>query len=181
MSERVETHCPKCLTSRGGDVVGAACRSHGCDGIIAVQPPYASLVDVLPEPMTCGRRSDYELKGEDRWHKFKAIDNRVCSHCGSLHPDDMFRLVKQAAETPEEVGYHEAVTIEQSDKGYKIYVHQPGVRNAHEGGIKFYTPHLPRNEAGQLVVTDDQNRELLMAKAKSRRRFERVMQTMEGC
>ena len=63
--------------------------------------------------------------------------------CGSLHPDDFMRLVKLAAETP--IDADEAVTVDPSDKGYKIYVRQPGVQNAHDGGIKFYTQHLIGN------------------------------------
>lgn len=38
---------------------------------------------------------------------------RVCSFCGSVHPDDFFRLIREKWE------------IEWA-KGYKIYVHPPG-------------------------------------------------------
>lgn len=169
--ERQELHCPKCRSHRGGDVLGAKCQSVGCDGTIEVMPSYHSLIDVLPEPMTCGRRASYEPKGQDRWHKFKAIDNRVCSYCGSLHPDDMFRLTKEAATTADDVSYHDAVRIEPSDKGYKIYVHQPKVVNAHDGGIKFYTQHLPRNEAGEIFATPEQDADFEMAVLKTRARF----------
>lgn len=129
-------HCVKCLCVRTDDVIGAKCRTPDCDGIISEAPTFASLVDELPEPMTCGRR-DGGGGGLDRWQKFKSNGNRVCSYCGSLHQDDMFALVRDAASVDSKV------KISPSDKSYKIYVRQPGVRNAHEGGIKFYTHHLP--------------------------------------
>jgi hypothetical protein len=58
-------------------------------------------------------------------------------------------------------------------KGYKIYVRQPGVRNAHEGGIKFYTPHLPRDGTGRLLVTDEQQADFGRAVKATRSRFNR--------
>lgn len=36
--------------------------------------------------------------------------------------------------------------IDPTDKGYKFYVRQKGVKNASEGGIKFYTRHIPSDE-----------------------------------
>jgi hypothetical protein len=140
--------CQKCLTRRSDDVLGMACRTPGCDGTIEEAPAYSTLVDVLPEPMTCPRRTQqfgpWDHRPElDHWEKFKSNGNRVCSFCGSMHPDDFFAVVKAAAEAPEDGQYHQVADIEPSDKGYKIYVHQPGVRNAHEGAIKFYKYHLP--------------------------------------
>lgn len=170
-------HCRKCLTGRSGDKLGDPCRTPGCDGVVEEDPPFSSLVDELPEPMRCPRRdenclADRNFPGPDCWQKFKSNGNRVCSFCGSLHPEDFLRLVKEAAETPENVPYQEGVSIEQSDKGYKIYVHQPGVRNASEGGIKFYTMHLPRKADGTFDVTEEQQEEFVRAKQLSRRRFD---------
>ena len=178
-------HCKKCLTGRTGDVIGAECRTPGCDGIIEEEPAFSTLVDELPEPMTCGRRGDIypggifvhgQEEGKDRWQKFKTNGNRVCSFCGSLHPEDLFALVKQCAEAPLDAEYNSVPEIDRSDKGYKIYVHQPGVRNAHEGGIKFYTQHLPRDADGNLAVTDEQNAEYAKAVRASKVRFERYLQ-----
>lgn len=182
-------HCPKCLCGRTGDVLGAPCLTSGCTGIISEQPEFKTLVDELPEPMTCGRRAESGMDRDDspftgvfrsgtnldRWQKFKSNGNRVCSYCGSLHPDDLFDLVRQSAGAPQDVEYSSVVEIEPSDKSYKIYVHQPGVRNAHEGGIKFYTPHLPRNSDGSSAVTDEQNTEYSRAVHASRKRFNRML------
>jgi hypothetical protein len=66
--------------------------------------------------------------------------DRCCSFCGSLHPDDWLRLMKDAA-NPES-----KTIIDRSDKGYKFYVQQESVANASEGGIKFYTWHIPSEE-----------------------------------
>lgn len=175
--------CQKCLTSRTGDVVGAQCKTQGCDGIIEETPAFSTLVDVLPEPMTCGRRRENGMDqanapfngsgpGLDRWQKFKRNGNRVCSYCGSLHPDDLFDLVKASAEAPETAPFDSVVEIEPSDKGYKIYIRQPGVRNAMEGGIKFYTQHLPRDEKGDLAVPPERQAEYNRAVHVSQVRFE---------
>lgn len=169
-----DLHCPKCLTGRTGDILGQPCRTPGCDGTIEVDPPFASLVDELPEPMTCGRRAEngmdrpdspFKNSGRDldRWLRFKSNGNRVCSNCGSLHPDDMFALVQQCVLAPMDAVWNSVVEIEQSAKPYKIYVWQPGVRNAHEGGIKFYTQHLPRNESGEIAVSDERQEEFALA------------------
>ena len=110
---------------------------------------------------------------KDHWLKFKAAHgNRVCSYCGSLHPDDMFALVKASAESPINAPHGSVVEIEPSDKSYKIYVHQPGVRNAHEGAIKFYTHHLPRDAQGNLAVTQEQQEQYSRAVRNSHKRFE---------
>lgn len=174
--------CQKCLRCGYEDEkIGQPCES--CkDGVIERTPEFRELVDALPEPMTCGRRSDTYVggipvhqdtgEGKDHWDKFKRIDNRVCSFCGSLHPDDFFRLVREAAETSINTPYSESVNIERSDKGYKIYVHQPGVRNAHEGGIKFYMQHFPRNPDGSLAVTDEMNKEYAQAIERSNIRLQ---------
>lgn len=179
-------HCPKCLTSRTGDVLGAACGTFKCDGVIAELPLFATLVDQLPEPMTCGRRGDLYPGGlavhvdraeqQDRWLRFKSNGNRVCSYCGSLHPEDLFALVKASANAAEDAPYRDVVEIEQSDKSYKLYVQQPGVRNAMEGGIKFYVQHLPRTADGTArAVTDAQQAEFAEAVRRSKRRFELML------
>lgn len=182
-------HCQKCLCGRTGDVLGAPCSTSGCGGVIVEQPAFNTLVDELPESMTCGRRRESGMdredssfkgpfksgKGLDHWQKFKTNGNRVCSYCGSLHPDDLFDLVRQSANAPDDAEYNSVVEIEPSDKSYKIYVQQPGIRNAHEGGIKFYTPHLPRNSDGSSAVTDAQNAEYSRAVRASRKRFDKML------
>jgi hypothetical protein len=115
-----------------------------------------------------------QKEGLDHWDKFKRDHhNRVCSFCGSLHPDDMFALVKQSAEAPEDAQHGTVVEIEPSDKSHKVYVRQPGVRNAHEGGIKFYMWHVPRDADGKLVVTQQQQDEYGQAVRRSQARFEK--------
>lgn len=179
--------CQKCLSTRTGDVLGQPCKTEGCGGTIERAPSHSELVDVLPEPMTCGRRSEsgmdvvggpFKLSGRglDRWHKFKSNDNRTCSYCGSLHFDDMLRLVKLAAETPEDADYQTTVSIEPSDKNYKVYVRQPGVRNASEGGIKFYMQHVPRTDDNKIDVSPEQQKEFGEAVRRSRVRFDRYLQ-----
>lgn len=180
--------CPKCLTGRshnnagGLTKAGDPCETHGCDGVLVVPPEFKDLVDELPEPMTCGRRWDCYVGGMpvhraetragglDRWQQFKSNGDRVCSFCGSLHPDDFWARVKEAAEAPADAPYGAVSTIDPSDKGYKIYVHRPGVRNAHEGGIKFYVHHFEKDEQGRAKVTDEQQALYNAALHASRRR-----------
>jgi len=61
---------------------------------------------------------------------------RTCSYCGSLHPEDMTDIMYRFAQG--EPGYK----FEPTGKGYKFYANRPGVRNAGDGGIKFYTNHI---------------------------------------
>lgn len=183
--------CKKCLRcGYADDRIGEKCDS--CDGIIERDPPFSELVDALPEPMTCGRRRDRWAgipgafvqgerahdEGQDRWLKFKSIDNRVCSFCGSLHPDDFFRLVKEASEAPDDAEYGTFPMIEPSDKGYKIYVRQPGVRNAHEGGIKFYMQHFPRTADGELELTPEREAQYALAVRKKSAAHRRMLDKM---
>ncbi len=182
--------CQKCCGSQTGDVLGAPCRTPGCDGVIEEQPEFRTLVDELPEPMLCGRRAEVGMnsasspfkgsgEGLDRWLKFKSSHgNRVCSYCGSLHWEDMLALVKQSAEAPEDAEYQDVVAIEPSSKNYKVYVHQPGVRNAHEGGIKFYMQHVPRAEDGSIAATVEQSAEYAKAIKATRKRFDRYLKTL---
>jgi hypothetical protein len=172
---RITLHCKKCLTSRTGDSLGAPCGTPGCGGMIEKQQEFRTLVDELPEPMTCPRRMEGyspedRATGRDRWQKFKTNGNRVCSYCGSIHPNDFFQLVTQSAHAREDAAYNSVVEIEPSDKTYKVYIWQPGVRNAMEGGIKFYMQHLPR-EDGKLAITDQQNADYIRAVRASKARF----------
>ncbi|AGY57134.1 hypothetical protein [Gloeobacter kilaueensis] len=70
----------------------------------------------------------------DHWAKRGA--DRVCSYCGSMHPDEFVAFLRRAADPaqPDRLGL--------TDKNYKLYVHRPGVSNAGQGAIKFYKWHL---------------------------------------
>lgn len=70
--------------------------------------------------------------------------NRTCSYCGSIHFEDLMKICRKAL-TDERYG------IEGTTKSYKVYVNQPGVRNASEGAIKFYMHH-----AAETPNQDDQ-------------------------
>jgi|SRR5579871_5547015 len=76
------------------------------------------------------------FNGEATWRD-EPDGTRTCSYCGSLHPDDFLDIMQHYAAGEE--GYRFSTT----SKGYKAYGNRPGVRNAGDGGIKFYTAHLP--------------------------------------
>lgn len=73
---------------------------------------------------------------------------RTCSHCGSLHPDDFIDIMFRY--TQKEEGYKFSTTT----KGYKLYGNRPGVQNSGQGGIKFYTNHLPKDDTEFLAAYD---------------------------
>lgn len=87
----------------------------------------------------CGSREGSFVRAgypkHDSWD-FGADGNRTCSFCGGMHFDDFIKIAKLSV-------INESYAIEGTDKRYKYYVRQPGVRNAGEGAIKFYTTHFP--------------------------------------
>ena len=117
--------------------------------------------------MTCRSRMEQRgpweyREGLDTW-EYCPNGDRTCSFCGSLHPEDFLALVRLAAEG-------QPVEIEPSDKSYKIYVGRRTVRNASEGGIKFYTWHL----SGPVSTSDQDLYE--QAVLNTKKRFEEMMQ-----
>lgn len=88
---------------------------------------------------------------------------RTCSYCGSLHHDDFVEICGRTL-------IDERYSVERSTKSYKFYVRQPGVRNAGEGAIKFYTHHCPD------VIPDQQQETFGEAIRLSHRRFQERMQ-----
>jgi hypothetical protein len=91
----------------------------------------------------CGRRDGMFARNRndgallDTWNK-GPDGYRTCSHCGSIHPDDLMDVCRKSL-TDERYDVH------MSDKRYKAYLRIPGVRNASEGAIKFYMQHAPES------------------------------------
>ena len=97
--------------------------------------------DVAPaDRQTCQSRMAQAgpwQRGENLdWWRHEPNGDRTCSFCGSLHPADWLALLKKMPEL-------EGAYVHWSDKNYKLYIHRPEIRNASEGGIKFYTWHIP--------------------------------------
>lgn len=85
-----------------------------------------------PEEFDCPRMEGNTNYGKATW---KSIGRwRKCCHCGSMHPEDVIRAVME----------YGAQIIESTDKFYKRYIRLPGVSNASEGPIKFYTQHFSK-------------------------------------
>lgn len=100
----------------------------------------------MSETFICGRGPGLDspfsapFNGEATW-RTQPDGSRTCSYCGSLHGDDFVEIMEQyAAGVP---GYRFSTTT----KSYKAYGSRPGVANASDGGIKFYTAHLPDDRA----------------------------------
>lgn len=88
----------------------------------------------------CGRRAENgpmppAEEVRDGWN-IEPNGDKTCSYCGSLSEEDFQDILKRYAAGEE--GYH----FEPTEKGYKWYAQRPGVKNASEGGIKFYSPHV---------------------------------------
>jgi hypothetical protein len=66
----------------------------------------------------------------DHWAVL-ANGDKTCSFCGSLHPMTVIDIIKK-------YGFG---VIGRTDKSYKWYVTRPEVKNAMEGGIKYYRHH----------------------------------------
>lgn len=91
----------------------------------------------MTNKQTCPRRMSelgpWEYKEDlDSWEK--RGNDRVCSFCGSLHPADFEAVLKRVISDAK-------CSISLSDKGYKIYVNRPEIRNARDGAIKYYKQH----------------------------------------
>lgn len=89
------------------------------------------------ETQTCPRRmadlGPWEYKHNlDTWQLVG--NDRCCSFCGSMHPEDFERICDQAITD-------ENTWLEQSDKSYKVYIHRAGIGNASEGAIEYYKQH----------------------------------------
>lgn len=99
------------------------------------------------EKQTCPRRM-----GEwGPWKKERNLDywrkvgpDRTCSFCGSMHPQDFMAFLQRVIDEGDDV------RLERSDKRYKIYLHRPGISNAFDGAIKFYTQHLTQLDAATM-------------------------------
>lgn len=95
------------------------------------------------ETHVCGRRTGSPIEAKfpppDTW-RVEPNGDRTCSFCGSLHHEDWERLANACLD-PES-----GIEFDVTDKYYKFYVRQPGIKNAAEGGIKFYIHHTPSNE-----------------------------------
>ena len=197
MAEDRSLYCSVCWRiypdpEKDGVSIGSQCATKDCLGIVAMIPDFTTLVTQEPGFFVCPR-SIVRTRGgvsQERprhfWQKFRTNGNRVCSACGSLHPDDFAFMVWEAANAPEDGPWCATAEILPSDKPYKIYVRQAGVRNAMEGGIKFYTHHLSERKAKQIegdyreAVRRSDIRSEANLKAMSQERLERITSESDG-
>ncbi len=99
--------------------------------------------------MICTRR--YESPGnllvgtQDRWLKHPNGD-LYCSYCGSMHPDRVMEIAQKILDGDL------TIKFSPTDKGYKVYVRQPNVSDASEGGIKFYSQHTTQENSQQWLA-----------------------------
>ena len=89
------------------------------------------------EEFDCPRMEGRTQFGKAHWDKNG--EWRDCSHCGSMHPDDVIRAIKELG----------SGIVGGSSKGYKRYIDLPGVKNAADGPIKFYFQHFTENQINE--------------------------------
>ena len=97
------------------------------------------------ERHTCPSRGAYDPnidEGLDVWDT--RGEDRVCSFCGSIHPDDLKAILEELPE-------NEEVTVEISTKRHKLYINRPNIKNASEGAIKYYFYHGVNEEMEALL------------------------------
>ena len=68
-----------------------------------------------------------------KWEKWPQKSGKYCSHCCSMHPEKFLEMARDGME------------LGATDKGYKVYVHTPGVFN------KFYFYHLSVDQMKEFV------------------------------
>lgn len=119
--------------------------------------------------ITCPRRMSeigpwkYE-ENLDEWF-FELNGDRTCSFCGSLHPDDFINICQKIVNR--EPGY----SLDHSDKSYKVYVRQPNISNASQGGIKFYKQHVEATGEELARQTKVYNEALTISKEEFKKRM----------
>ena len=79
--------------------------------------------------LPCPRRAEgspaWSKPEDDKWR-----DDKTCSYCGSLHPDDFMRLAE------------EGKPITPTDKNYKAYI---------DKSTKFYFQHLSEDQKKKFI------------------------------
>lgn len=108
------------------------------------------VAEAISEKHTCPRRREGGAGIWERgdWWETHYNGDRVCSYCGSMDPAQFLEVCRRIGDA----GGNATESIEFC-KGYKFYVTRPGIRNASEGAIKFYSQHMPRPDA-EPAITD---------------------------
>lgn len=99
-------------------------------------------------PLSKGHR--YEDADDGAWRTVGS--DRVCSFCGSWHPDEFIAFCRQII-NGEIAGAYSVVglsfampVLSVSDRRHKIYARREGVTNASQGAIKVYVAHLSEEQ-----------------------------------
>lgn len=134
-----------------------------------VYRPMRWLAELASEKQVCPRREEGFVpawsKPPDHWSVHYNGD-RTCTFCGSMHVDQFLAVCAEIAED------RLPGAMVEFCKGYKFYVTRPGIRNAMDGAIKFYSQHLrPRRQLLECEVVE-QERKINRAIHVSRRRFQ---------
>lgn len=126
-----------CSRSRDGYEVHISARAplEQTDERVFCKRRYDNMGFFKPREMSAeeyDRRLDEQAEREEKVDRWDKVGNdRCCSYCGSIHPDDLIALIHEQGLS----------VIDPSDKGYKWYLNRPGIPNAGFGAIKYYRQH----------------------------------------
>jgi hypothetical protein len=118
----------------------------------------------------CKRRMGHPMESEqpDRWDR--RGEDLCCSYCGSMHPQTIIDLAYGIVD-----GGDTQTFFHMSDKAYKMYVDRKNIQNASEGGIKFYSAHIPEGDEGKSFL-ELTNKALRISHEKWEKDYEERMQ-----
>lgn len=95
---------------------------------------------------SCPRRGEtstvFNYPTEDTWDDRDGDGYLACSYCGSMNPDEFMARLERGD-----------VTLDPTDKSYKVYVHGAGLRNA-----KFYFQHLNEEQKLRFIELHNEKR-----------------------
>lgn len=97
----------------------------------------------------CPRLVGTQFEKEDQWWDKEINGDRTCSGCGSYHPKEFIEWLDKAIDPDKED------RLDMTTKGYKFYVHKPGVSNASQGAIKVYLHHIQQYIQEQKLSQED--------------------------
>lgn len=128
---------------------------------------------------TCPRRMNefgpWKYKENlDIWNK--RGPDRVCSFCGSMHPEDFEKFLQKVIED-------ESLAIEHSDKSYKIYIRDfNNERNGvNKGAIKYYKQHNYTNQEDIDRIQKIYPQALEVSKQRLYERTQKIIQKIKNC
>jgi hypothetical protein len=124
------------------------------------------------EFVKCPRLIGTRFEDEDQCWNVLPNGDKTCSGCGSYHPKEWIDWLDKATDPSTE----DRLTT--TDKGYKMYVEKPGVRNASEGAIKVYLQHVKQYAEEHKLNIEELDKKIHAAAIAGNTKFQAKMNKM---